>query len=357
MPRFLRARRPRSRSRASGAGFVAGAVLTVGTLVASCSSTSSIKASSTADYPVTLGNCGAGTVTFDHAPTRILSTAPNLTEDLLALGLKADIIGDFGGNLPVSSYVAQYHAVRTLPTTAFTPEQLAGLRPDFVFAGWGYGFTTGTLLTPQGLAKEGIKSLVLTGSCPNADSRKAKSTTGPSNDISSTYQDLHNLGQIFNIRQRADEVITQMQAEVASVQTKVATLKPIPVMLYNNGQSAPGTAAGLSTPNGLITLAGGSNIFASLQQDYTTVSWEQVIAADPQCIIIKNGTDAGNFGEQEEQFLKSSAITDHLTAVRNDCFLILNQDQLTPGAANADAVVAIAHWLHPTAFGLPPDRS
>ena len=122
------------------------------------------------------------------------------------------------------------------------------------------------------------------------------------------------------------------------------------MFLYNNGQSAPGTAAGLSTPNVLITLAGGTNIFASLQQDYTTVSWEQVVAANPACIIIKNGTDAGSVGTAEEQFLKSSAITDKLTAVRNGCFLILNQDQLTPGAANADAVVAIAHWLHPKAF-------
>ena len=323
-----------------------------------CSGSSAPKASSPTAYPVTLTNCGGGPVTFNQAPTRVLATAPNLTEDLLALGLAKDMIGDFGGKLPVSAaYADQYHRIRTLPTTAFTPEQLVGLRPDFVFAGWGYGFTTGTLLTPQSVAKVGIKSLVLTGSCPNTGSGKANSNTPPSNDITSTYQDLSNLGAIFNVRQQASIVIAQMQAEVAAVQAKVAPLKPVSVFLYNNGQSAPGTAAGLSTPNGLIALAGGSNIFAKLQQDYTTVSWEQVVAADPQCIIIKNGTDAGNFGAAEEQFLKSSAITDTLTAVKNGCFLTLNQDQLTPGAANADAVVAIAHWLHPSAFGLPANGS
>jgi len=295
-------------------------------------------------------------VTFTHAPTRVLSTAPNLTEDLLALGLAKRIVADFGGQLPVSGYARRYHAVPNLPTTAFTPEGIVGQRPDFVFAGWGYGFETGTTLTPTTLATQGIKSLVLTGSCPNADTTGGQES-GHSNNIDSTYQDLRNLGRIFNVPQRATAVIDAMKKQIATARSKVAHQSPVSVFLYNNGQSAPGTAAGLSTPNGLITLAGGANIFASLDQDYTTASWEQVINDDPECIIIKNGTNAGNFGQQEETFLKTSPLTATLTAVKNNCFLILNQDQLTPGATNAQAVVAIAKWLHPKAFGLPADGS
>jgi hypothetical protein len=41
-------------------------------------------------------------------------------------------------------------------------------------------------------------------------------------------------------------------------------------------------------PTALITMAGGINIFASLKQSWTSVSWEQVVAAKPQCIIINN---------------------------------------------------------------------
>jgi iron complex transport system substrate-binding protein len=332
----------------------AAAALTLGTMTAPPLA----GASSVTGYPVTLTNCGGGPVTFDRVPARVVSTAPNLTEDLLALGLKSRMIGDFGGQLPVSSFASEYRTVPNFSPDAFTLEELVGQHPDLVFSGWGYGFQTGTQLTPQALTAAGIKSLVLTGSCPNdGTTAPSNAAVAKANNIDSTYQDLRNLGKVFNVSQRADTLIAGMQAQVSSAQAKVKGLKPVSVFLYNNGQSAPGTAASLSTPNGLIKLAGGSNIFAGLDQDYTTVSWEQVVNADPQCIIIKNGTNAGNFGTQEEQFLKTSPITANLRAVKNNCFLILNQDELTPGASNAKAVVAIAQWLHPKAFGLRADVS
>jgi hypothetical protein len=88
---------------------------------------------------------------------------------------------------------------------------------------------------------------------------------------------------------------------------------------------------------------------------FTSVSWEQVVSKDPQCIIINDyGTPTA---AQKQKFLETSPITRNLTAVKNHCFLSLSYDQITPGPRNAPAVTAIAHWLHPAAFGLPPDGS
>jgi hypothetical protein len=72
-------------------------------------------------------------------------------------------------------------------------------------------------------------------------------------------------------------------------------------------------------PTALISLAGGANIFAGLKQSWTSMSREQVVRADPQCIIINN---YGNpTAQQKEQFLETSPITRNLTAVKNRCFL------------------------------------
>ena len=38
--------------------------------------------------------------------------------------------------------------------------------------------------------------------------------------------------------------------------------------------------------NELITLAGGQNIFADVEDDWTTVSWEEVLARRPELVII-----------------------------------------------------------------------
>lgn len=75
----------------------------------------------------------------------------------------------------------------------------------------------------------------------------------------------------------------------------------------------------------------------------------------PDCIIINDyGTPTA---QQKEQFLETSEITKNLTAVKNRCFLPLSYDEVTPGPRNSQAVVAIARWLHPAAFGLPADGS
>ena len=108
-------------------------------------------------------------------------------------------------------------------------------------------------------------------------------------------------------------------------------------------------------PNAEITLGGGTNIFAGLKQSWTSVSWEQVVKADPQCIIINDYSTPT--AAQKEQFLETSPITKNLTAVKNRCFLPLTYDEVTPSPRNGEAVIAIAHWLHPAAFGLPADGS
>jgi iron complex transport system substrate-binding protein len=339
------------------------AALAAAGLLAGCSSSSSPSASSPASsspaaakYPVTVTSCG-NSVTYDQAPTRAVSNDINTTEDMLALGLESHMVGDFGaiGDGPVGQpippqYQAGFAKVRDVdPQNYFTLEELVALRPDFLFAGWNYGLETGTNLSPAGLAKYGIKTLVLDESCAWV----VKGTNSVS--INDTYTDLRNLGEIFGVEAKAAQVIAGMQAQIAAVRAKVASLPPIRVFDYDSGQSAPFTGPGLAMPNALISLGGGTNIFASLKQSWTSVSWEQVVARQPQCIIINDyGTPTA---AQKEKFLETFSASKNLPAVKNHCFLPLAYDEVTPGPRNAEAVVAIAHWLHPAAFGLPPDGS
>jgi iron complex transport system substrate-binding protein len=333
---------------------LAGSLLTVGGAIWTLGGSLAAGAS-TSNYPVTVTSCGVP-VTYSKAPTRAVSNDINTTEDMLALGLESHMVGDFGveGDGPVgkpvpSQYLADFHKVRDVSSNYFTLEKLVSLRPDFLFAGWNYGLQIGTNLTPTNLAKYKIDTLVLSESCAHVESSMQTVS------IDDTYQDITSLGQIFGVERRAQKLIASMQAQVASVQAKVADLPPVSVFDYDSGTSAPFTGPGLAMPNALIGLGGGTNIFASLKQSWTSVSWEQVVAADPRCIIINNyGTPTA---AQKEKFLETDAITRNLTAVKNRCFLPLSYDEVTPSPRNAQAVVAIAHWLHPSAFGLPADGS
>ncbi len=73
--------------------------------------------------------------------------------------------------------------------------------------------------------------------------------------------------------------------------------------------------------------------------------------AQPQCIIINDyGTPTA---AQKLKFLRSFPATKELPAIRNNCVIPLAYDEVTPSPRNAEAVVALAKLLHPTAFGLP----
>ncbi len=302
-------------------------------------------AASARGYPVSVQNCGT-TVTFDAAPTRAVANDINAAEEMLALGLGPRMIGTFGvrGDGPTgqpipAEYLAAFAKVPDISDDYFTVEKLVGLRPDFLFAGWNYGLKVGTTSTPDNLAHYGIKTLALSESCA-----AVQTGLGPIT-VEDTYRDLSNLGVIFGAQARADEVITRMRTEIATAQARVRGLPPVTVFDYDSGESAPFTAGGLATPTALLALAGGKNVFASLQKSFTSVSWEQVVAADPQCILINDyGTPTA---AQKQQFLETSPITRNLTAVKSHCFLTLPYDEITPSPRNAEAVTSLARWLHP----------
>jgi iron complex transport system substrate-binding protein len=293
-------------------------------------------------YPVTVQSCGQS-LTFTAPPQRAVSNDINLTEDMLALGLGNRMVGTFGVSDPMpAQYRAAFNRVRHVSSGYVKLEPLVGLHPDFLFAGWNYGLTQGSNLTPAGLAKFGIKTYVLEESCAHVQADK---TTVSIND---TYTDLRNLAAIFGVPGRADALIAAMSAKIANVQQHLAGTSAIPVFVYDSGEASPFTAPGLALPNALIAQAGGANVFQDLKQSWTTVSWEQVLAHKPACILINDyGTPSA---AQKQRFLQTSAITKNLPAVQNHCFLALHYDELTPGPRNADAIMSLAKWLHLAAF-------
>lgn len=328
-----------------------GAVLSL--TVAGCSSSSDDSPSAGATgaakgYPVTIENCGKK-VTFDKAPTRAVTNALGNFEDMVALGLAPKLVGTFGmeglsadGKRPVPERDAAAYA----STTAISPkyvtlEPLVGVKPDFLFAGWNYGLTVGSTMTPDNLAKYGIKTLAVSESCAHVQSKQAVT-------IENTYTDLTNLGKIFGVQPKADAVIADMKKQIADVQKKVEGKPLKKVFLYDSGKDAPFTSPGLAMPDALIALAGGTNVVHSLKQTWGTVSWEQAVATDPDCIIISE-YGSPSFDEKVS-FLKSSPITKNLTAVKKGCYIRLDYGQITPSPNNAAAVQSIAKALHPDAF-------
>lgn len=297
-------------------------------------------------YPVTIRSCNRD-VTFARAPSKAVSNDVNLTEMMLSLGLRSRMAGftgisgwqtrtpELGGQLAgLPELARQYPSLETLVAAG----------ADFYFAGWNYGMRVGGPVTPATLARFGIATYELTESCSHVMPRPAAS-------FEDVYNDLRNLGRIFDADARAAELIASMQRRVDAVAHALGSNVARPrVFVYDSGEDKPFTAGRRAMPTALIRAAGGRNVMDDVEQSWAQVNWESVVERDPQAIVI---VDYGAVtAAQKERFLVENPALATVEAVRKHRFIVLPYDAATPGVRNADAVEVIARGLHPDIF--PP---
>ncbi|MFJ2864621.1 ABC transporter substrate-binding protein [Kitasatospora sp. NPDC087314] len=292
-----------------------------------------------AHYPVTVENCGTK-LTFPQKPARTVTNDVGITELMLALGLADRMAGyvmpDDKGKVDQVAWKDGYQQTGWLSKKEITKEIVLGARADLVFAGWHYGFDEGRGFTPQALKDLGIASYVLSESC-----RSGKGTErGVMSPLDALYTDLANLGEVFDVRDRADKLIADFRAQVAAV--------PQPgrrpsVFLYDSGQDKPYTAGRFAAADEIITRAGGTNVMGDLADSWVTTGWESVVQRDPEVIVINNYGETG--AEAKRNFLRSFPPLAGVSAIRNDRIFVLDYVDLVESPRNPAAISALAAYL------------
>ncbi|WP_413226790.1 ABC transporter substrate-binding protein [Burkholderia sp. AU38729] len=297
-------------------------------------------------YPVTVRSCDRD-VTFERAPTRVVSNDVNLTEMMLVLGLKDRLVGYTGIGGWKTGTARVRDALRGVPELASqypSLEVLAAARADFYLAGWNYGMHVGGPVTPATLAPFGIRAYELTESCSHVMKQAAAS-------FDDVFRDLNNLGRIFGVDARAAQIVASMRTRLAAVSRTIGHPEPLRVFVYDSGTDKPMTAGGLAMPTALLAAAGARNVMADLPRSWTQVSWESVVARDPQVIVIVDYSAVT--AAQKQQFLLSQPSLARVAAIRDRRFIVIPYDAATPGPENVAAVETLARALYPAAFAGP----
>ncbi|MFJ4194089.1 ABC transporter substrate-binding protein [Pseudomonas sp. NPDC089534] len=289
-------------------------------------------------YPLTVHSCNRD-VTFKQAPKHALSHDINMTQMMLALGLKPRMAGYSG----VSGWKAVTPDMQSmldgLPELAAkypSVETLLDANVDFLFAGWDYGMRVGGDLTPQTLQPLGINVYELTESCAFVMKR-------PAATLDDTYTDLRNLGRIFDVQDRAETLIAGMQAQVAEIRKDLPADKPR-VFLYDSGEDRAMTSGRLGMPQALIDAAGGRNVLDDVEASWTRVNWETVVERNPQVIVIVDYSEIS--ADQKIEFLLNNKALQSVDAIKNRRFIVIPYVQATPGIDNVLAVETLAKGFH-----------
>ena len=280
------------------------------------------------------------TVIFDEPPKKAISNDVNLTEMMLVLGLAERMVGYTGISGWKTLDEEMRAGVKELPELSQkypSKEVLVGADADFFFAGWNYGMKVGGEVTPETLEPFGIKVYELTESCIHI-MNKSKA------NMEDMYNDLLNLGRIFNVEDKANELINNYRMEIQKLTKNINTDDPLRVFVYDSGEDTPFTAGFYAMPTALIEASGGINIMNDFKKSWGTVTWEEVIDRNPEVIVIVN---YGNVtAEQKKEFMMSNPAFAGIDAVKNNRFVTLEYVEATPGPRNIKAIKKLseAFW-------------
>ena len=283
----------------------------------------------------TVNSCNR-TVSFDAPPKRAISNDVNLTEMMLVLGLADHMVGYTGISGWKTLDEEMRANVKQLPELSSkypTKEVIVGANADFFFAGWNYGMKVGGEVTPETLEPFGVKVYELTESCTHI-MKKGKAS------IDDMYADLLNLGAIFDVEDTAKNLVNNYKAELKSFKDDLATGEPVRAFVYDSGEDTPFTAGLYAMPTALIEAAGGVNVMNGFEKSWGTVTWEEVVAQNPEVIVIVNYGSVT--AEQKRAFMMSNPAFANIAAVKNDRFVTLEYVEATPGPRNIKAIKTLA---------------
>ncbi|SDU67812.1 ABC transporter substrate-binding protein [Jiangella alkaliphila] len=271
-------------------------------------------AATAGDHPVTVENCGVD-VTFDAPPERVvlLESAPAtimhelgvLDAAVLRAGAFPEEYYDDETNAAIAGIESLGEDLDTSGHLQISQEVIIAQQPDLVM-----GLPDG--ITREGLDGVGINALMQPVYCPEG----VDATT-----FDDVYEQIETYGQIFDRADEADALVSDLQDRVAAVEAAAeGAPERTAAVLYPTVGGGSGYAYGnRSMAHPQLEAAGFSNVFGDVDERVFEVSLEQVLAADPDVLILL-------YVDGDPAAVKDAVVSlpgaEDLRAVQNDDILV-----------------------------------
>ena len=243
---------------------------------------------------------------------RAVSLAPNLTENIFAVGAGSRLVGvtTFCNYPPEAEKIAKVSDTQT-PNM----EAIIALKPSVVFVSTASQLENFT----RALERQNIAVFV----------------TNPQN-LEGVLQNLRQFGELFESSDEAEKLIAELENRVKAVEASVSG-KPKTKVFVQIDKNSLYTVGKESFITDLINRAGGESVTKDVPTAYPKLSKETALALNPDAIIL---SESPNNLEPNEVFKNSNA-------VRNGKVFKINADIISrPSPRIVDALEQIAGALH-----------
>ncbi len=308
------------------------------TLLAGCA-VAPVTASTPAPTELSLTNCGVP-LEIATAPERVVTIKSTSTEMLLALGLGDRIVGTAFQDGPVpDAWAVEAAGLVSISEKVPSEEVVLSLEPDFVYAGWESNFSADGAGERAELATFGVTSYVSPAACQSAG-RPAKL------DFDEVFREIAEVGAIFRVDDAAAALIAEQEAALEAID-------PVPgdhtAFWFSSGSDTPYSGGDIGSPQLVLETAGLTNIVTGVNATWTPLSWEAVIDANPDVIVLVDA--AWNTADKKIAYLQGNPATAQLDAVKNDRYVIVPFAAGEAGVRSVEAAASVAEQARE--LGLP----
>ncbi len=294
------------------------------------------------EYPLTISNFNyekeAVEETFEKAPEKVITFWNNSVETMLALGLGDRVISAVGVDessiLPelqdeFDKMVAgkEYNAF-TDSNAAMSKEYAIMLEPDFIL-GWKSTFSDKTIGDVDYWQENGVNTYIALNSNDISEYRT----------VENEYTDILTLGEIFDVQDKAEEIVSEIKDEVARVTEAVAGQEKQKVVVVEFMKDSIWNYDKTMLVGDMVAQMGGE--LMDLPSD---IGAEDLLNADPDVLFII-GDD-----EKVADFMANEAYGS-LSAVQNERVFPLDlSDVYTSGIRTIRGLNAIGKALYPDLY-------
>jgi len=297
-------------------------------------------------YPITITNYDyAGNpveYTYEKAPERVICVYQGCVETMIALGLEDHVLASYGLDNEVKDEWKPGFEKMNYDESVFAPdkETVTLLEPDMIFS-WDSYFGEKMLGDVYEWNRKGVATYI------SANSGAAKTRT-----LENEYNDILNIGKIFNVEEKAEALVSGMKRQVAdalaAVQgqeaVRVAVLEPISGKITNYAAN--------SLAGDMVVQLGGELV----KPEGNEMGKEDLVACDPDVIFVVymaySGDDPETVKAQQLSIIQDDPAFASLSAVQSGrVHLIMLGDMYASGPRTGGGIQVFAQGMYPQLAG------
>lgn len=274
-------------------------------------------------------------VVFNKAPEKVLAVYQNSIETLLALGLEDKIVGASGLDHDVKDeYQDAFGKVKYYKNIP-SKEEVMGMEPDFILS-WYSLFGEKNLGDVDFWHERDINTYMA------LNSGVVKPDT-----LQNEYEDILNIGRIFDVEDKAIEIVENMKKEIYVAKDFVKDKEPVKAVILEIGKENTFRIYGKDSIGGDIATEIGADLVA---KENGSIGAEDLVKLNPDVIFTVYYGDNLERDTALDSITKNPALSS-ISAINNErVHPIMLSEVFASGIRTLDGIQSISKGLYPELY-------